>query len=77
MTTNEPQPRSGGSGGNSWLAFIVGGLLIAVVVIGFMLWSGGERPQAPTIPDEVDVNVDVPEVEVPDAPTPSPAPAEG
>lgn len=52
-----------GGGGTSMLAFIVGGLLVAVVVIGFLMWNGGvfgghDKPAASL------------EVHVPSAPSP-------
>ncbi len=69
--------------GNGWLAFVIGGLVVAVAVIGFVLWSNG----APT-PDRVtDVDIDVemptprlpdpstlPPVEPPSVPNPPPPP---
>lgn len=79
-TINNP-PRQGG--GNSWLGFVIGGLVVIVAIIGFVLWSGG----APSVPDKVadiDVDVDIPAPRMPDAPTlppvepptvPTPAPA--
>ena len=65
------------SGSGSWLAFLVGGLLVAVAIIAWLMLSGGQTEQ-PTvqIPDSVDVNVrapDLPAAPAPDAPTPAPA----
>ncbi|MES2473924.1 MAG: hypothetical protein V4601_13915 [Pseudomonadota bacterium] len=40
-----------GGGGNTFLGFIVGALLLAVGVVGFFMWDGfksGQGPQAPT-----------------------------
>lgn len=60
------QPRRSG-GSNTALAFVVGGLLILVAIIGWVLLTG----QGPTVapPDSVDVDV-----ELPRAPTPPPMP---
>lgn len=57
-----------GGGGNSGLAFIVGGLLVVVAVIAFFMFSRGQAPEAPSIPEQVDVNVNLPEA--PAAPSP-------
>lgn len=59
----------GGSGGNTGLALIVGGLLVIVAVIAFFMLRNGAEPEVPTIPDEIDVNINLPEVPA----TPSPA----
>lgn len=44
---------SGGGGGNTFLGFIVGALLLAVGVVGFFMWdaykSGGGTPAPTTI----------------------------
>ena len=51
------------SGGSSpWLAFIVGGLLVVVAIVAFMMYSG----QAPVQPRSVDVNIEAPKL--PEAP---------
>jgi hypothetical protein len=42
---------SGGGGGNTFLGFIVGALLLAVGIVGFFMWDGfksGQGTQAPT-----------------------------
>lgn len=49
-----------GGGGNAGLAFIVGGLLVVVAVIAFFVFTRGQAPEAPAIPDQVDVNVNLP-----------------
>lgn len=77
-TINNP-PRSSGSG---WLGFVIGGLVVVVAIIGFVLWSGGAN-----VPDkvaDVNIDVDIPARRMPDAPSlppiepptmPSPGPA--
>jgi hypothetical protein len=57
---------SNNGGGNSGLAFIVGGLLVAVLVIAFFVFSGG-LPGAEK--KEVNVDVNLPEVSAPSAPS--------
>ena len=53
------------------LAFIVGGLLVAVAVIAWLVFAGGRAP-APSTPElNVDFNVPTPRLpEVPDRPAP-------
>lgn len=51
-----------------WLAFLVGGLLVAVAVIAFVIYSGGglSRPQ---MPSNVEVDLNLPKAPaIPDAP---------
>lgn len=55
-----------GSGGNSGLAFVVGGLVVVVLVIGAFLLFGGGLTQKKT----VDVNIKAPNIEAPKLPTP-------
>lgn len=66
-------------GGNAGLAFIVGGLLVAVAIIAWFVFSGG-RASAPSTPDlNVDIDVPAPRLpDVPDRPAPPdlPRPAE-
>jgi hypothetical protein len=50
-----------GGGGNSFLAFIVGGLLVVVAVVGFMMYSGGNFSPAPA-KKSVDINISAPKV---------------
>jgi hypothetical protein len=52
------------SGGNSGLAFVVGGLLVLVVVIGAFLIFGGGLTQK----KEVDVNIKAPDIPAPKLP---------
>ena len=55
----------GGGGGNTGLALIVGALLVVVAVIAFFMFSNGHAPEAPSIPDQVDVNVNLPDAPAP------------
>lgn len=74
----EPQRKSGGGAG---MAFIIGGLLVAVLVIGYFVFVRGGAVEAPSRDVDIDVNLPkmeapkLPPVEPPTAPTPSPAPA--
>lgn len=70
--------------GNGWLGWLIGGLVVAVAIIGFVLWSNG----APSVDRVTDVNIDVdmpsaprlpdtptlPPVEPPTVPNPTPPP---
>jgi hypothetical protein len=53
------------SGGNSGLAFIVGGLVVIVAVLAFFMYSGGFSQKK-----TVDVNVSASAPKLPDAPKP-------
>jgi hypothetical protein len=56
----------GSGGGNSGLAFVVGGLLVLVMVIGaFLIFGGGLNK-----PKQVDVNIKAPDIEAPKIPAP-------
>jgi hypothetical protein len=50
-----------GGGATPWLAFLVGGLLVAVAVLGFFMFTGGHfgGPQALT-PAHMNVTVKAP-----------------
>lgn len=52
-------------GGNSGLAFVVGGLFILVLVIGAFLIFGGGLTQK----KEVDVNIKAPDIPAPKLPS--------
>lgn len=61
-----------------WLAFLVGGLLVAVAIIGYVVYAGG-RGVASSVPDAVNVDVELPKApslpdapRLPDAPIPTP-----
>lgn len=62
-----------GGGATPWLAFLVGGLLVIVAVIGYFVWSG----QTPAAPKAVDVTISAPQLpeapKLPEAPVPKPA----
>ncbi|HYE42398.1 MAG TPA: hypothetical protein VEA15_03305 [Caulobacteraceae bacterium] len=66
-TTHTTTTRSG-SGSGPWLALLVGGLLVVVALIAWFMMSGGQTPEAPSIPENVNVDVNVPEVPAPSAP---------
>lgn len=53
-------------GGGGWLAFIIGGLVVAVAIIGFVLWSNGAS--APEGGADVDIDLNLPAPRLPDAP---------
>jgi len=53
------------SGGNSGLAFIVGGLVVIVAIIAFVVYSGGFTRKT-----SIDVNVSASAPKLPDAPKP-------
>ena len=55
-------------GGNSGLAFIVGGLVVIVAVIAFFVMSGGFSQHK-----KVDVDISASAPKLPDAPAPKPA----
>lgn len=84
-------PPPGGRGGKGGLiAFLIGGVVVALALIAWVLWSGGlARPDrapevnvdlnlpAPTLPDAPrlpDGPPVLPPVEPPTVPSPSPAP---
>ena len=46
-TINTSPDRKGGG----FMAFILGGLIVAVAVIGWFLYSGGRPPAAPEAPE--------------------------
>lgn len=54
---------SSSGGGNSGLAFIVGGLVVIVAVLAFMVFSGGLSHKK-----QVDVNISASAPKLPDAP---------
>jgi hypothetical protein len=47
----EVHTNGGGSGGNAFIGFICGAVLLAVAVVGFFMWDNyksGGGPKAPT-----------------------------
>ncbi|WP_296168692.1 hypothetical protein [uncultured Brevundimonas sp.] len=84
-TTINAAPERRSSGGGA-LAFIVGGLVVAALVIGFIVFSnGGFGGEAKDTNVDVDVNLpelpeapkmpDMPNIEPPSVPQPNPAPS--
>lgn len=55
----------GGGGGNTGLGLIVGALLVAVLVIGFVVFNGGGFG-APK--KSVEISVNTPKIEAPELP---------
>ncbi|WP_168075321.1 hypothetical protein [Caulobacter sp. SSI4214] len=53
-------------GGNSGLAFIVGGLVVLVAVLAFFMFNGGFSHKK-----QVDVNISASAPKLPDAPKPA------
>lgn len=50
-----------------WLAFLIGGLVIAVAVIAFVFYGGGR--QAASVPERVNLDINLPKApSIPDAP---------
>ena len=84
-TTVNVQPER--RGGGSAMAFIIGGLLVVVAIIAFVVWNGGANPVDKAADTNVDVDVnlpslpeapkmpDLPNVEPPTLPAPGPAPS--
>lgn len=85
-TINNPQPERGGNG---WIGFLVGGIVVVLIIIAFVLFSNGAgdgrdtkvdvdvdlpRPELPKAPELPDLP-DIPPVEPPTVPQPDPAPA--
>jgi len=66
------EPRKGG---NTALAFVVGGLLVLVAVVGWVVLTG-QGPQIRPPETSVDVDVKLPDApKMPEAPDPQPLPA--
>lgn len=82
-TTVNTAPAPERRGGGGVLAFIVGGLVVAALVIGFIVYSnGGFGGQAEDTNVDVDVNLpevpkmpELPPIEPPTIPQPNPAPS--
>lgn len=49
------------------MAFILGGLIVAVAVIAWFVYSGGRVPAAPEAP-EVNLDINVPAPKLPETP---------
>ena len=68
-------PQSSGSGATPWLVFLVGGLLVLVLAIGYFAYTtGGGGLSAPS--KSINVNIKPPPIpaapKLPDAPIPTP-----
>lgn len=55
-----------GGGGNAALAFVVGGVVVALAVIAYVVFMRGAAPETRS----VDVEVKLPEVSAPSVPAP-------
>ena len=64
MTDNAPNTSGNSGGGNTGIAFIVGGLLVVVAVIAWFVFARGGLDQT----KKVDVDVNLPKVEAPKLP---------
>lgn len=67
-----------GNSATPWLAFLIGGLIVAVAVIAYFMYAGG-GPSKPELPSSVNVDVNLPKAppmpdapKLPDAPIPTP-----
>jgi hypothetical protein len=72
-----------GGGGSSWVAFLAGIILVAIVAVGIVAYNGGMQPRetAELELNVPDVNVNPPDIDLPEPPPapsmpPSAAPAE-
>jgi amino acid transporter len=70
------------SGGSGWTAFLAGIILVAIIAVGVVAYTGGFNPQQRTAQIDVnmpDVKINPPDVHLPSAPpapvTPPSAPA--
>lgn len=55
---------TGGGGGNTGLAFIVGAIVVVLAVVAWFVFARGGAPET----KQVDVDVDVPEISAPAVP---------
>lgn len=55
---------TGGGGGNTGLAFIVGAIVVVLAVVAWFVFARGGAPET----KQIDVDVDVPEVSAPAVP---------
>ena len=51
---------SGGGGATPFLAFLVGGLIVAVVAMGFFMFNGQHAGNAVNVPSHLSLNVKTP-----------------
>lgn len=60
----------GGNSATPWLAFLVGGLIVIVAVIGYFMYTGNSPK--PTVPETVNVDISAPKApELPSTPAPA------
>ena len=74
-----------GRGRDDWLGLVIGGMVVAIAVIGFVLWSSGSRVMDKATVADVDLAIptprppdvlpSLPPVEPPGVPSPTPPPA--
>ena len=48
---------NGGGGGNVFLGFLLGGVLVAVAIVGFFMWDNYKSAGGPKAPVAVTLNV--------------------
>jgi hypothetical protein len=62
-------------GGSSWLAFLCGIVLVALIAVGIVAYNGGMQPRetAQLELNVPDVNINPPDIDLPEAP-PMPTP---
>lgn len=69
------------SGGSGWTAFLAGIILVAIIAVGVVAYTGGFNPQQRTAQVDVnmpDVKINPPDVHLPSPPpTPAPPSADG
>ena len=62
-----------GSGGSGWTAFLAGIILVAIIAVGVVAYTGGFQPHQQTA--QLDVNIPNVKVNPPDVHLPSAPPA--
>ena len=60
--------REGGS--SSWIAFLAGIILVAIIAVGIIAYSGGLQPR-----QEAELEIEMPNINPPDVDLPAPPPA--
>lgn len=58
--------RTAGNGTHLWLGLLIGALVVAIAVIGYVVYTG--RQMAADPPRSIDVDIDVRPPPIPDAP---------
>ena len=67
-----------GGGGSGWVAFLAGIILVAIIAVGVVAYTGGFQPQQRTAQLDLsvpNVNVNPPDVHLPPPPSPQTPPA--